>query len=76
MQCDLCSLSRKLRLHDDSNRQDYTVGPEKLKKPKQKNSWNQIVDQFHQNILTNAILSISCYFKNGEKSIFELGKSF
>ena len=32
-----------------------------------KNSWNQI-NQFHEN-------SIICNFKNGQKSIFDLGKS-
>ena len=40
--------------------------------PPQKNSWNQI-NQFHEKIFWPN--SIFCNFKNGQKSIFELGKS-
>ena len=47
-------------------------GPENLKKSRQKNSWNQI-NQFHEIIFWPK--SIFCNFKNGQKSIFELGVS-
>ena len=39
----------------------------------QKNSWNQILNQFHEKIFWPKL--IFCNFKNGQKSIFELGKS-
>ena len=42
------------------------------KSPGQKYSWNQI-NQFHDKIFWPK--SIFCNFKNGQKSIFELGKS-
>ena len=46
-------------------------GPENLKMSRQKNSWNQI-SQFQEKIFWPK--SIFCYFKNGQKSIFGLGK--
>ena len=47
-------------------------GPENLKITGQKNLWNQI-NQFHEMLFWPN--SIFCHFKNGSKSIFELGKS-
>jgi len=48
-------------------------GAEILKKSRpKKNSWNQI-NQFHEKFFWPN--SIFCNFKNGQKSIFELGKS-
>ena len=47
-------------------------GPENLKKSSPKNSWNQI-NQFHENFFGPN--SSFCNFKNGQKSIFELGKA-
>ena len=49
-----------------------TVGQIIKKTPGQKNLWNQI-NQFHEIFLLPK--SIFCIFKNGQKSIFELGKS-
>ena len=49
-----------------------TVGQKIKKSPGQKDSWNQI-NQFHEIFLWPN--SIFCNFKNGQKSIFELGKS-
>ena len=47
-------------------------GTENLKKSRPKNSWNQI-NQFHEEFFwPNSIFGD---FKNGQKSIFELGKS-
>ena len=51
----------------------FTVGQKILKSPGQKNSWNQI-NQFCKK-KTFWPNSIFCNFKNGQKSIFELGKS-
>ena len=49
------------------------IRPENLKSPGQKRSWNQ-KNQFHEKkfFWPN---SVFCNFKNGQKSIFELGKS-
>ena len=49
----------------------FTVGQKIWKSPGQKNSWN-LINQFHEKISWPN--SIFCNFKNGEKSIFELGK--
>ena len=48
-----------------------TVGQKIKKSPGQKTSWNQII-QFHKIFFWPN--SIFCNFKNGQKSIFELGK--
>ena len=46
--------------------------PEKLKSPDQINSW-KLINQFQKKTFWQN--SIFCNFKNGQKSIFELGKS-
>ena len=49
-------------------------GPaENLKSPGQKNSWNQILNQFHEIFFDQ--IPFFCSIKNDQKSIFELGKS-
>ena len=48
-------------------------GPENLKSPGQKNSWNQI-NQFHEKFFLTK-LHFFFNIKNGQKWIFELGKS-
>ena len=48
-----------------------TVSQKIKKSPGQKNLWNQI-NQFHEKIFWQK--SNFCNFKNGQKSIFELGK--
>ena len=50
-----------------------TVSQKIRKSPGPKNSWNQII-QFHEKFIFWPN-SIFCNFKNGQKSIFELGKS-
>ena len=64
----ICKMSNNLATHKQIH-----SGPENLKSPGQKNSWNQII-QFHEKKFFDQI-PFFCNFKNEQKSIFELGKN-